>query len=171
VDCPFCDLTEDDVIAQSGPYLAIWTHEPPAGSVMVIPKAHRRAPWDLTRDGWMATQDLLSALTRSLSDSHQPDGWNVGWNVGRVGGQTVEHAHCHLVPRYLGERYAGRGIRWWLKQQQNHANALIPSALIASRSLADPVTRPATQSPATPSPYGKVFGACPRHARSISRWL
>ena len=84
---------------------------------MVIPRAHRTTPWDLSRDEWVATQDLLSTLVERLGESHRPDGWNVGWNVGTVGGQSVQHAHCHLVPRYRDEPYAGRGIRWWLKRQ------------------------------------------------------
>ncbi|MFB4288808.1 HIT family protein [Nonomuraea sp. ATR24] len=50
---------------------------------------------------------------------HAPDGWNVGWNVGPVGGQSVAHAHCHLVPRYAGEPFAGRGIRAWIKDPAN----------------------------------------------------
>jgi histidine triad (HIT) family protein len=118
-NCPFCAPAAEEVIAEIGPCLAIWTNEPPAGSLMVIPKAHRGAPWDLTPEEWTATQELLYAMMRRLSDSHRPDGWNVGWNVGRVGGQSVEHAHCHLVPRYQGEQYAGRGIRWWLKRAEN----------------------------------------------------
>jgi histidine triad (HIT) family protein len=116
--CPFCDVAPQDIVACSGPCIAICTQEPPAGSLMVIPTAHRAAPWDLTADEWTATQDLLSTMMRRVLDSHRPDGWNVGWNVGRVGGQSVEHAHCHLLPRYHDERYAGRGIRWLLKQPE-----------------------------------------------------
>ena len=117
--CPFCDLPEADIVAESGPCVAIWTKESPPGSLMVLPVAHRQAPWDLTRDEWSATQELLNTMMRRVLTSHQPDGWNVGWNVGQVGGQSVDHAHCHLVPRYAEERYAGRGLRWWLKQPEN----------------------------------------------------
>lgn len=117
--CPFCEITGSEIVAEIGPCLAIWTNESPAGSVMVIPKAHREAPWDLTTEEWSATQELLEVLVGRLRSSHQPDGWNVGWNVGRVGGQSVDHAHCHLLPRYRGERYAGRGLRWWFKQPEN----------------------------------------------------
>jgi diadenosine tetraphosphate (Ap4A) HIT family hydrolase len=31
------------------------------------------------------------------------DGYNIGWNVGGSAGQTVEHAHCHLIPRRTGD--------------------------------------------------------------------
>jgi histidine triad (HIT) family protein len=118
-DCPFCSLAPTDVIARRGPCLALWTNEPPSGSVMVIPAAHRRTPWDLTVGEWAATQDLLRVLMLRVSESHEPDGWNVGWNVGQTGGQSVEHAHCHLVPRYRDEPYAGRGLRWWFKRPEN----------------------------------------------------
>ena len=49
----------------------------------------------------------------------QPHGYNVGWNCGTVGGQTVMHAHMHVIPRFAQEPYAGRGIRCWLKQDAN----------------------------------------------------
>lgn len=117
--CPFCDLPESDVIAADGACVAIWTGEPPVGSVMVLPRAHRAAPWDLSESEWMATQGLLRLMSERVSELHQPDGWNVGWNVGPVGGQSIAHAHCHLIPRYGDELHAGRGLRWWLKQSEN----------------------------------------------------
>ena len=117
--CPFCDVAAADVIARDGPCFAIWTGEPPAGSAMVLPVRHVVAPWDLDEGEWAATHRLLAAMQERLTASHAPDGWNVGWNVGAVGGQSVPHAHCHLVPRYADEAYAGRGLRWWVKQPTN----------------------------------------------------
>ncbi len=86
---------------------------------MVIPVAHRKAPWDLSPDEWIVTHELLRSMMLQVRESHRPDGWNVGWNVGSVGGQSVEHAHCHLIPRYKEEQYAGKGLRWPFKQPQN----------------------------------------------------
>ena len=83
---------------------------------MVLPIRHVAAPWDLDDEEWAATRTLLAALRERIDESHAPAGWNVGWNVGPVGGQTVSHVHCHLVPRYADEAYAGRGLRWWVKQ-------------------------------------------------------
>jgi histidine triad (HIT) family protein len=31
----------------------------------------------------------------------------------------VPVAHLHVVPRFATEAYAGRGLRWWLKQKEN----------------------------------------------------
>ena len=119
VDCPFCTIPDVEVIARLGPCYAIWTGEQPEGSAMVLPVEHRESPWDLTPEEWVATQSLLRRVMERVSEQHSPDGWNVGWNVGPVGGQSVAHAHCHLIPRYADEPYAGRGLRWWFKQPGN----------------------------------------------------
>jgi diadenosine tetraphosphate (Ap4A) HIT family hydrolase len=86
---------------------------------MVIPFEHRHDAWSLTREEWSATRELLSVMRDRVAERYGPDGWNIGWNVGEVGGQTVMHAHCHLVPRYADERFAGRGLRWWFKRTEN----------------------------------------------------
>jgi diadenosine tetraphosphate (Ap4A) HIT family hydrolase len=42
-----------------------------------------------------------------------PHGYNMGMNVGEAAGQTVAHAHLHLIPRYRGDVPDPRGgIRW-----------------------------------------------------------
>ncbi len=33
----------------------------------------------------------------------KPDGFNIGVNDGLAAGQTVEHAHVHVIPRYTGD--------------------------------------------------------------------
>jgi diadenosine tetraphosphate (Ap4A) HIT family hydrolase len=33
----------------------------------------------------------------------RPGGYNIGINVGTVSGQTVDHVHVHLIPRYPGD--------------------------------------------------------------------
>lgn len=86
---------------------------------MVIPFVHRRSPWELSPTEWRDSRILLQRLTELIDAQRGPDGWNVGWNVGAVGGQSVPHTHCHLIPRFRDEPYAGRGLRWWFKQDAN----------------------------------------------------
>ncbi|WP_049566841.1 HIT family protein [Nonomuraea sp. SBT364] len=121
IECPFClPRIEPDIVLANDHCYAIFTRDAvPEGSAMVLPLAHRRTVFDLTPDEWAATRLLLDEMKRKLTASHAPDGWNVGWNVGPVGGQSVDHAHCHLVPRYSGEPLAGRGIRAWIKDPAN----------------------------------------------------
>jgi diadenosine tetraphosphate (Ap4A) HIT family hydrolase len=89
------------------------------GSGLVIPKAHRETVFDLTEAEWSATFALLLRVKDRLDRLHAPQGYNVGWNAGSVGGQEVFHAHLHVIPRFADEPYAGRGIRYWLKQEAN----------------------------------------------------
>jgi diadenosine tetraphosphate (Ap4A) HIT family hydrolase len=34
---------------------------------------------------------------------HKPDGFNIGINIGQHAGQTIQHVHIHLIPRYKGD--------------------------------------------------------------------
>ena len=117
--CPFCDPPPDQVIGVSGPCYAMWTGERPHGSVMVLPARHVASPFDLTAEEWASTQELLVMLRTMLDDQFHPGGYNVGWNVEPVGGQSIPHAHCHLIPRYDDEPFAGRGMRFWFKSEEN----------------------------------------------------
>jgi len=48
-----------------------------------------------------------------LRAERAPDGYNLGVNVGAAAGQTVDHAHLHVIPRYRGDVADPRGgIRW-----------------------------------------------------------
>ncbi len=117
--CPFCDPPAEQLIVVEGPCYAMWTGALPEGSAMVLPLAHKATPFDLDTQEWEATHRLLRLLRQQVEDLHHPDGWNVGWNVQAVGGQSIPHAHCHLIPRYADEPFAGRGIRWWIKSEAN----------------------------------------------------
>jgi diadenosine tetraphosphate (Ap4A) HIT family hydrolase len=89
------------------------------GSGMIVPKTHRETVFDLTQEEFNDTFVLLQKVKRRLDDQLQPDGYNVGWNCYPVGGQTVPHAHLHVIPRFQDEPLAGKGIRHLLKQEEN----------------------------------------------------
>jgi diadenosine tetraphosphate (Ap4A) HIT family hydrolase len=116
--CPFCQpRVEEALFFANERCLAVW---PADGSgALIVPRAHRTSIFELTSEEWSATGELLSAARGRLEEREVPDGWNVGWNIGAVAGQHVDHVHCHLVPRYRDEPFAGRGIRYWLKREEN----------------------------------------------------
>lgn len=115
--CPFCE--PHHVVDELGPCYVMATDDGPPGSIMVLPWAHRQTPLDLTHDEWTTTQLLLRKQRERVGEERNPDGWNIGWNLFAVGGQSVDHAHCHLIPRYADEPFAGRGIRSWIKSAEN----------------------------------------------------
>jgi mutator protein MutT len=53
-----------------------------------------------------------------LEDQYAPDGFNIGVNDGKAAGQTVPHAHIHVIPRYEGDMPDPRGgIRWVIPER------------------------------------------------------
>jgi diadenosine tetraphosphate (Ap4A) HIT family hydrolase len=89
------------------------------GSGMILPKARRETVFDLMRDEWNATFELLIEVKILLDKNLEPEGYNIGWNVGPVAGGHVPQAHLHVIPRFADEPFAGCGIRWWFKQPEN----------------------------------------------------
>lgn len=89
------------------------------GSGLIIPKNHTQTVFDLSVKEWKDTRDLMQKAKRLLDEKYAPEGYSVGWNTGEVGGQSIPHAHLHIIPRFSDEPYAGKGIRHWIKQPEN----------------------------------------------------
>lgn len=75
------------------------------GHVLVIPKHHVENLYEL--DAEMTAQLFQSVVlvARSMRTSLQPQGINLWQANGRAAGQTVFHAHVHLLPRYEGDGF------------------------------------------------------------------
>ncbi|WP_281976277.1 HIT family protein [Halobacillus litoralis] len=89
------------------------------GSGLIVPKSHRTTVFELSEKEWLDTQALLHQVKEWLDDTMQPDGYNIGYNCYETGGQHIFHAHLHIIPRFGDEPHAGKGIRHWLKQEEN----------------------------------------------------
>jgi diadenosine tetraphosphate (Ap4A) HIT family hydrolase len=79
------------------------------GHVLVIPKRHVASFFDMTEEEQSAVLALLREIQRSIQEQHSPDGYNIGVNVGKAGGQSRMHVHLHLIPRYAGDVPDPRG--------------------------------------------------------------
>ncbi len=89
------------------------------GSGLIVPKQHRRNVFELTLEEWNDTYKMIEDVKRLHDEKYAPDGYSVGWNTGKAGGQSIFHSHLHIIPRFKDEPYAGRGIRHWIKQKEN----------------------------------------------------
>jgi ATP adenylyltransferase len=72
--------------------------------VMVAPKRHVPRP-DLLSDEEVADLHKTLILTiKAVEKEYNPQGFNIGMNIGRVAGAGVEgHMHIHVVPRWMGD--------------------------------------------------------------------
>jgi diadenosine tetraphosphate (Ap4A) HIT family hydrolase len=73
------------------------------GHTLVIPCRHSTSFFELTAAEIAAIFDLLCRARARLEQCHAPGGYNVGINVGRYAGRTIQHVHVHLIPRYAGD--------------------------------------------------------------------
>lgn len=125
IRCPFCRPQDDPhqhiVFENDTCYFLQHDHHQDIleGSGVIVPKEHRQTTFDLTLAEWIGIHDLLHKAKAYLGERFRPDGYTLGWNVGLVSNQTIPHAHFHVVPRYSDEPNAGKGLRYWLKQEDN----------------------------------------------------
>lgn len=122
--CPFCDeslLWDGDSIIRRGQHCSIIESysQNIKGARYIITNEHKASPFELSDEEMVEINGFLKLSQLEMKEKLNCDGFNIGWNVGTVAGQDVEHVHLHVIPRYEGELHAGRGIRHWIKQAEN----------------------------------------------------
>jgi diadenosine tetraphosphate (Ap4A) HIT family hydrolase/5-methylcytosine-specific restriction endonuclease McrA len=109
--CIFCELADARVIASNELAYAIRDASPVTPlHTLLIPKRHAATYFDLFEPERRAISIILDQLrTDILAKDRLVAGFNVGMNSGEAAGQTVEHAHVHLIPRRHGDAENPRG--------------------------------------------------------------
>jgi diadenosine tetraphosphate (Ap4A) HIT family hydrolase len=79
------------------------------GHTLVIPKRWIVSFFDLSQTEWLDMVALLAQVRRDLQRDFKPDAFNIGINDGEAAGQSVAHAHIHIIPRYAGDHPNPRG--------------------------------------------------------------
>lgn len=83
------------------------------GHMLVIPKRHVDGLFELTEVEQTEVWKLVAQVRTLLLSEFYPDGFNIGLNDGKAAGQTVMHAHVHIIPRHSGDVGDPRGgVRW-----------------------------------------------------------
>lgn len=114
-ECPFCRIIDGgELLIDGGAVVAIPDAYPISkGHALVVPRRHEADYFALTTEEQAAMLALAVRVKRLLDERFQPQGYNLGVNAGSVAGQTIDHAHMHVVPRYEGDVPDPRGgVRW-----------------------------------------------------------
>jgi ATP adenylyltransferase len=73
------------------------------GHLLVFPLRHITDMREMSQEEVLEMHRLLSSLMDILESVYGPRGFNIGYNVGDTSGASIEHLHCHIVPRHRNE--------------------------------------------------------------------
>lgn len=125
-DCPFCSPdVEQDILVENELAYVIYDRFPVnTGHILVIPRVHQGNFFELperTRDACMS---LLREAMSMVSERFHPDGFNVGINIGEAAGQTIDHVHIHLIPRFTGDvEFPRGGVRGVIPDKRDYLDS------------------------------------------------
>jgi ATP adenylyltransferase len=108
--CVFCLAAEGDdeerfVVHRGASAFVLLNKYPYAsGHLMVAPFRHVGEFGELTDVEVVEIHRLAERGLGALAQLYEPQGYNLGWNLGRVAGAgVVDHVHLHVVPRWAGD--------------------------------------------------------------------
>jgi ATP adenylyltransferase len=108
--CLFCRARdggdEEGLVVHRGEHAFVLLNRFPyaSGHLMVAPMRHEDEFGDLDGDEALEIHRLAAAGVAALAEAMRPQGFNLGWNLGRLAGAgVVDHVHLHVVPRWAGD--------------------------------------------------------------------
>ncbi len=113
-DCIFCKLANGEIptrsIYEDEDFNVILDMNPATkGHALILPKQHADNLYDLPDDVAAKILPLAKKLATKLTGTLKADGFNLVQNNKECAGQTVNHFHLHLIPRYEND---GQRILW-----------------------------------------------------------
>ena len=91
------------------------------GHTLVVPEEYVASIFELPVDRQADLWAVVADVREILRQRHSPNGFNIGINDGTAAGQTISHAHIHIIPRYRDDVPDPRGgIRWVIPEKANY---------------------------------------------------
>ncbi|MCD4718978.1 MAG: HIT family protein [Desulfobacula sp.] len=121
--CLFCKVENLIVIAENKTSYAIRDSSPVSQShMLIIPKRHCLDYFEMNRQERCDAHELIEMLkNKILKKDPTVKGFNIGINCGETAGQTVFHAHIHLIPRRENDTPNPRGgVRGVIPDKMNY---------------------------------------------------
>ena len=110
--CIFCELAKEEttdsksLVVEKGEHTFTVLNLYPYnnGHLMIVPYLHKKEIDDLTPDENQEIMRKLQLAVKALRIISNPEGFNIGANLGKVSGAGIdEHIHFHVVPRWNGD--------------------------------------------------------------------
>ncbi len=108
--CIFCRAAsggdDEGFVVRRGEHAFVLLNRYPyaSGHVMVAPYRHEGEFGELGTEEAVEIHRLAASALGALAETMRPQGFNLGWNLGRIAGAgVVDHVHLHVVPRWAGD--------------------------------------------------------------------
>lgn len=121
--CPLCRAVQSGALIAANRRAASFFDGFPVspGHALIVSRRHCGNLFQLSDAEQHAIWQLLPAVKAAVEQRHSPSAYNVGVNIGRDAGQTVDHVHVHVIPRYQGDVEDPRGgVRWVLPAKADY---------------------------------------------------
>ena len=120
--CPFCAIPAGDVLDENEHALAVRDRSPVSeGHTLIITKRHVDDYFKLSTEEKYETLSLLERMKKVIDAELNPDGYNIGMNIGEAAGQRIFHVHIHLIPRMKGETVNGeRAVKGVIRHKMSY---------------------------------------------------
>ena len=109
-ECIFCRAAaaadEEGLVVHRGREAFVLLNKFPyaSGHLMVASYRHVAEFAELTDEEALEVHRLAERGIGALADVYGPQGYNLGWNLGRIAGAGIlDHVHLHVVPRWAGD--------------------------------------------------------------------
>ncbi len=124
--CPFCrPHIESKIRQRCGTVVAIEDKHPVTkGHMLIVPIRHTQDFFSMTSEEKEDAARLVQLLRDRIKASDSAvTGFNVGINCGESAGQTIMHAHIHLIPRRDGDMTQPKGgVRGVIPDRREYAD-------------------------------------------------
>lgn len=102
--CPFCKIEKElQILETKKCFIQANKYPYSAGHLLVIPKRHINQITELTSIERKELFNLIDLSIYSLDILIKPEGYNVGCSIGRIAGESINHLHFHVLPRFKGD--------------------------------------------------------------------
>lgn len=81
------------------------------GHVLIITKRHIKTLFNMNIIEFIFLYFTIIKTKSILNKFYSPDGYNIGTNINKAGGQTINHVHIHVIPRYNNDGGPKCGVR------------------------------------------------------------
>lgn len=113
-NCIFCKIANGEIpsatIYEDEDFRVILDLSPASkGHALILPKEHYVNLFELDDEKAGKVLVVAKKVITKMKEILNCDGYNLVQNNGEAAGQTVNHFHLHLIPRYEGDNV---GLQW-----------------------------------------------------------